>query len=51
MGNIYRGVVRKIRGVDTLRGEFPDIQDGVRGMLFVEAVLRSAAEKNRWVEI
>jgi predicted dehydrogenase len=31
-------------------GEFPGIEQGVRGMCFVEAVLRSAAD-NRWVDI
>jgi predicted dehydrogenase len=51
MGNIYRGVVRRIRGANTHPGEFPGIEDGVRGMRFVEAVLRSSAEGNRWVDI
>ena len=51
MGNIYRGVVRQIRSGHTVPGEFPDIQDGVRGMRFVEAVLRSAAQENRWVDV
>jgi predicted dehydrogenase len=51
MGNIYRGVVRRIRDANTPQGEFPGIEDGVRGMRFVEAVLRSAAEDNRWVDI
>jgi predicted dehydrogenase len=51
MGNIYSGVVRRIRGANTPAGEFPGIEDGVRGMRFVEAVLRSSAENNRWVDI
>jgi predicted dehydrogenase len=51
MGNIYRGVVRRIRSANSPQGEFPAIDAGVRGMRFVEAVLRSAAEDNRWVEI
>jgi predicted dehydrogenase len=50
MGNIYRGVVRRIRSGDTQAGEFPGIEQGVRGMCFVEAVLRSAVD-NRWVDI
>jgi predicted dehydrogenase len=50
MGNIYRGVVRRIRGGHTLAGEFPGIEQGVRGMCFVEAVLRSAAD-SRWTDI
>jgi predicted dehydrogenase len=51
MGNIYRGVVRRIRKSDSPPGEFPDIEAGVRGMRFVEAVLRSSAEDNRWVDL
>jgi len=50
MGNIYRGVVRRIRSGDPQAGEFPGIEQGVRGMCFVEAVLRSAAD-NRWIDI
>jgi predicted dehydrogenase len=50
MGNIYRGVVRRIRSGHTLAGEFPGIEQGVRGMCFVEAVLRSAAD-SRWTDI
>jgi hypothetical protein len=51
MGNIYRGVVRRIRKSDSPQGEFPGIEEGVRGMRFVEAVLRSAATDNRWVDV
>ena len=51
MGTIYRGVVRRIRSGHAVLGEFPGIQDGVRGMRFVEAVLQSAAEESRWVAI
>jgi predicted dehydrogenase len=51
MGNIYRGVVRRIRNANSPQGEFPGIDAGVRGMRFVEAVLQSAAEDNRWVDI
>jgi predicted dehydrogenase len=51
MGNIYRGVVRRIRSANSTPGEFPGIEDGVRAMRFVEAVVRSAAEDNRWVDI
>jgi predicted dehydrogenase len=51
MGNIYRGVVRRLRYLDSPPGEFPDIDAGVRGMRFVEGVLRSASADGRWVEI
>ena len=50
MGNIYRGVVHRIRSGRTQAGEFPGIEQGLRGMSFVEAVLRSAVD-NRWIDI
>jgi predicted dehydrogenase len=51
MGNIYRGVVRAIRGGASEAGDFPGIEAGVRGMRFVEAVLQSARGGNRWTDI
>jgi len=50
MGNIYRGVVRAIRGEAKL-AEIPGIEAGVRGMRFVAAVLESARTGGRWVDI
>jgi len=51
MGNIYRGVIGRVRNGESAPGEFPGIQEGVRGMRFVEAVLQSALKGNHWVEI
>lgn len=51
MGNIYRGVVRQIRDGNSPADDFPGIESGVRGMRFVEAVLRSAREGSLWVDI
>jgi predicted dehydrogenase len=51
MGNIYRGVAQAIRGEVPEPGAFPGIEDGVRGMRFVEAVLESARSGNRWVAL
>jgi predicted dehydrogenase len=48
MGNIYRGIARAINGEPYDSGEFPGTDAGVRGMRFIEAVLRSAATGNRW---
>jgi predicted dehydrogenase len=50
MGNLYRGVVRKIRGEASV-AEIPGIEAGVRGMRFVAAVLESARTGGRWVNI
>ncbi len=51
MGNIYKGFSKAIRGESYFNGAFPGIEDGVRGMRFIEAVLRSNAEGQAWVEI
>jgi predicted dehydrogenase len=51
MGNIYRGVARAINGLPVQPGAFPDVDAGVRGMRFVEAVLHSARSGNTWVPI
>lgn len=48
MGNLYRGVARAINGEPVDSGAFPGIDDGVRGMRFIEAVLSSASGGNRW---
>lgn len=51
MGNIYRGVAKAVNGESVEVGEFPTIQDGVRGMRFVEAALESARSGNLWVSL
>jgi predicted dehydrogenase len=51
MGNIYRGVARAINGLPVDPGAFPDIEAGVRGMRFVEAVLHSSRNGNVWVPL
>jgi predicted dehydrogenase len=51
MGNIYRGVAKAINGQAVDAGAYPGIEAGVRGMRFVEAVLRSSKDGNVWVPI
>jgi len=51
MGNIYRGVAMAVRGQAHDAHDFPRIEEGVRGMQFVEAVLASARDGNRWKPI
>jgi predicted dehydrogenase len=51
MGNIYRGVAKAINGLPVDAGAYPDITAGVRGMRFVEAVLRSSRSGNVWVTV
>jgi predicted dehydrogenase len=51
MGNIYRGVARAINGQTHDGGAYPGIGAGVRGMRFVEAVLKSSRNGNVWVDL
>jgi predicted dehydrogenase len=51
MGNIYRGVAKAINGQPDDPGAYPDIDAGVRGMRFVEAVLESSRNGNVWVTV
>ncbi len=48
MGNIYKGAARAIRGQSYDPGEFPTLNDGVRGMNFIEATVASHKEGNVW---
>ena len=51
MGNLYRGAAKAIRNETLEAGEFPTINDGVRGMQFIEKVVESSKQGNVWVSI
>ncbi len=51
MANIYLGVAKAIRGKRYNDGEFPTMEDGVRGMNFIEATVASNKKKNTWVKM
>lgn len=51
MANIYKGVARAINGESFEKAEFPPIEDGVRGMDFIEKSLESNSKGNIWVEL
>ena len=51
MGNIYNGVAKAIRGEKIIHGAYPDLEEGVRGMLFIEKVLESHINGNIWVNL
>ena len=51
MGNIYRGVARAISGEKNQKGEFPTIEEGVRGMDFIEKAVKSNENGNIWLEL
>ncbi len=50
MGNIYSGMAKAIRGEKFHEGAFPGVEDGVRGMQFIEAVLESNQNNQTWVK-
>lgn len=51
LGNIYKGVAKSIRGEQRFDGEFPTVQDGVRGMKFISNVVLSNKEGNVWKQL
>ncbi len=51
LANIYHGFAKSICGKSPLEGEFPTVQEGVRGMKFVHGVVESNERGNIWVEI
>ncbi len=51
MANIYLGAAKAIRGEKYNDGEFPTMEDGVRGMNFIEGTVASHKQGNVWVEM
>tara|TARA_B100001093_G_scaffold150235_1_gene142970 strand:- start:1916 stop:3058 length:1143 start_codon:yes stop_codon:yes gene_type:complete len=51
MGNIYHGVARAIKGEKNIPGEFPTIDEGVRGMDFIEKAVESNKKGNIWIDL
>lgn len=51
VANLYAGTAKSIRGEDIYDGEFPTVNDGVRGMKFIHSVVKSNAEGNVWIEL
>ena len=37
--------------VDPRKYDFPDVEDGVKGMQFIEAVVKSSTSKQKWIKI
>ncbi len=50
-GNLYKGAAKAIRGEATVEGQFPGINEGIRGMQFIEAVVKSNSDGNCWIAI
>ncbi len=51
LGNIYKGVAKSIRGEESFDGEFPTVEDGVRGMKFIKSVVESNSNNNSWIDL
>lgn len=55
--NIYLAFARAVRDyrpgkkIDALKYDFPDVEDGVRGMAFIEAMVKSSDSKQKWTKI
>jgi len=50
-GNLYKGAAKAIRGEQTVPGQFPGIDEGIRGMRFIEAVVKSNRDGNIWINV
>jgi predicted dehydrogenase len=48
LANIYKGTAKSIRGQAYYPCEFPTVNDGVRGMKFIHAVVASSSDGNSW---
>ena len=51
MSNIYNGVAREINGTIEFDGEYPSLNDGLRGMIFIEKAIESHKKGNIWVKL
>ena len=51
MANIYLGAAKAIRGEAYDDGEFPTMEDGVRGMNFIEGTVHSHKQGNVWIDL
>lgn len=51
MANIYKGVVRAINNEDYNSGEFPTLEEGIRGVDFIHKSIQSHQNGNVWVKL
>ena len=51
MGNIYKVVAKALREEKAFYGEYPTMNDGLRGMLFIEKVVESHKKGNIWLSL
>ncbi|MBT8295148.1 MAG: Gfo/Idh/MocA family oxidoreductase, partial [Gramella sp.] len=51
MGNIYYGVAMAIKDRSNFEGAYPNLNDGLRGMNFIEKTVSSHRQGNVWIEM
>lgn len=55
--NIYMNFAKAVRDykpgkkIDPAKYDFPDVNDGVRGLAFVDAVIKSSKSKQKWIKV
>ena len=55
--NVYRNFADSLtetlegNAADDAKADYPDVHDGVRGMAFLDAVVRSSASEKKWVKV
>lgn len=49
--NLYRGAAKAINNEPIVTGQFPGIEEGIRGMRFIEATVQSNKEDNTWIAL
>ena len=55
--NVYLGVFEAIRATQAgrelgpLEGQFPTVEDGARGVRFIERVVESSSTDKKWLDI
>lgn len=55
--NLYVAFSKAVRDykpgkkIDTVKYDFPDVNDGVKGMAFIEAAYTSSKQKQKWVKV
>ncbi len=55
--NVYQALAKAVsefrpdKKPDSARYDYPDVYDGLRGMAFIEAAVRSSKQKQKWVQL
>ncbi len=50
-GNLYKGAAKAIHNEPIVPGQFPGIEEGIRGMRFIESTVQSNKDGNIWIAL